>query len=183
MQDDGPGSSEANHGTDSLNDPLVADAFRDPNAGTSSLVRACAAGSRHAFAILVRRYEPAAVVWARRALESQESADLLVQELFRRAWLRAAAAPANISRWLLEIGFEIAAEMGAPEAASNRDLDALWIGGVVREAMGHLPLQVRESLLDPGSEAARGAGVTLLEAMEELQELLQARGIVRRGDS
>lgn len=176
----GAGRAGAESGTDRLSDPLVADAFSDPNAGTSALVRACAAGSRHAFAIFVRRYELACVVWARSALDDRPAADQLVQEVFRRAWLRAASAPPNVSRWLLEICFEVAAEMGAPDAAGNRDLDAIWIGGIVREAMTNLTEAQRAILFDPGGERGRGSGDELLVAMEMLHELLQARGIVRR---
>jgi len=185
---------------DHLSDPLVADAFADPMTHDGALLRASAAGSRQAFALLVRRYQSAAYGWASHAVGSGgagastradsddgfslsgtlidgDRAFTLCEEVFRRAWQRAGSAPPEISRWLLEIAFEVAAEMGVPEAAGDRDLDALWLGGVVREALTHLPASARGLLLEPQSCADEDERARTLEALDRLRALLAARGV------
>lgn len=164
---------------DDLSDPLVADAFADPGTHDSALLRAAAAGSRQAFALLMRRYQCAAYGWGSHALASEDLAAELCRRLTRRAWVAAADAPTEVSRWLLEIAFDVAAEMGAPGAGDDRDLDAVWLGGVVREALGHLPEPERRLLIDPEPwfDAAERARVR--DAMERLRALLVARGVRR----
>jgi len=167
------------HPADDLSDPLVADAFADPETHDSALLRAAAAGSRQAFALLLRRYQCAVYGWGSHALGSGDAAADLCTRLTRRAWTDAADAPKEVSRWLLEIAFDIAAEMGAPEAAGNRDLDAVWLGGVVREALGHLPAADRRLLASPEPCMENAERARVLDAMERLRSLLIARGVRR----
>lgn len=164
---------------DDLSDPLVADAFADPATQDSALLRASAAGSRQAFALLMRRYRCAAFAWASHALGTEERAAELCTELTRRAWMAAADAPAEVSRWLLELAFDVATDLGAVGAGDNRDLDAVWIGGVVREALSHLPGRDRELLLEPRRGLDPEERVRTLEAMDRLRSLLVARGVRR----
>lgn len=164
---------------DDLSDPLVADAFADPATQDSALLRAAAAGSRQAFALLMRRYQCAAFAWASHALGTEERAAELCTELTRRAWVAAADAPVEVSRWLLELVFEVAEELGAVGAADDRDLDAVWIGGVVREALGHLPGRDRELLMEPQPWFDPAERARVLDAMDRLRALLVARGVRR----
>ncbi|MFN8104691.1 MAG: hypothetical protein U0U69_09535 [Acidimicrobiia bacterium] len=164
---------------DDLSDPLVADAFADPGTHDAALLRAAAAGSRQAFALLMRRYECAVFGWASHALGSEAEAVELCTRVTRRAWAAAADAPKEVSRWLLEIAFDVAAELGAGGAGSDRDLDALWLGGIVREAFGHLPGDARRLLVDPQPWFGADEKARVLDAMEQLRALLVARGVHR----
>jgi DNA-directed RNA polymerase specialized sigma24 family protein len=167
-------------GVEHLADPLVADAFADPLTPDAALLRAAAAGSRQAFALLVRRYEIAAYAWSTHALGSQVAAEVLTEELFRRAWAQAASAPPDVSRWLLEIAFDVAAEMGATHARADRDLDALWLGGLVKEALSHIGPDERSLLLAPTVTDDVAVRARTLNAMERLRALLRARSVARK---
>lgn len=164
---------------DDLSDPLVADAFADPGTHDSALLRAAAAGSRQAFALLMRRYECAAFGWASHVLGDEDAAVELCTRLTQRAWIAAADAPKEVSRWLLEIAFDIAAELGAAGAGTDRDLDAVWLGGVVREALGHLPGDGSRLIVDPQPWFDADERARVLDAMERLRALLVARGVQR----
>lgn len=166
---------------DDLDDPLVADAFADPLTSDGALVRASAAGSKQAFALLVRRYEYAAFAWTSHAFNDPALAVSACREVFRRAWQQALSSPHDVSRWLLEIAFEVAAEYGAPAAARDRDLDALWLGGVVFEAVQKLPDEERRLLLSDETVGDETARMSVLVGLQQLRELLGARGVVRQG--
>lgn len=174
-----PNVRSFDHSADDLSDPLVADAFADPETTDAALLRAAAAGSRQAFALLMRRYQCAAHGWAAHVLGSEAGAGELCRRLARRAWESAADAPGEVSRWLLELAFDVAAELGAPEARDDRDLDAVWIGGVVREALAHLPAGDRRLLVDPQPWFDESDRARVLDAMERLRGLLLARGVRR----
>jgi len=165
---------------DDLSDPLVATAFANPFTTDTALLRATAAGSRQAFALFVHRYHTAAYAWSSHALDNPALRARFCEIVFRKARDRATEAPSDVSRWLLEIGFDTAAQLGVPNASTQQDLKALWIGGVVKEALSHLEPLDRELLQRPELAIDEIDQSRITAALGKLRALLAARGVLRK---
>ncbi len=136
---------------------------------------------RDAFAEMVRRYQSAIVSWARYALDDQDTALEAARIVCESAWTGRRDAPTDLSRWLLEISFAVAAEMGHEEACDRRDLHALWVGGIVKTALDELDAHERDLLTGekPIVSSIDGIGVGL--ALHALRDILNSRGVIRVG--
>ena len=144
----------------------------------AALAKAAAAGSRQAFAQLVRRYEFAAFAWAAHATGDDDTAVDVCRDAFGFAHARVGSDPPDVSRWLLTSCFEAAGAHGHAEAAGNRDLDALWLGGITYEALGHLSRGERDILVRDPAVLGERERQKVLYALLNLGEQLEARGVV-----
>lgn len=121
-------------------------------------------GDSEAMTELYGRYGRAVYSWLRKITRDPIKSEDLSQEVFVRAWRKAATydvSRGSVSAWLYGISRNCAADMlrkktevvGLPEGSDRdedvvepSDIEAIWIGGQVASALETLPEQQRKVL-------------------------------------
>lgn len=173
-----PGASidEQRHpdGTAPDDDATTAHLTAETAGGDAALLRATGAGSRQAFAALMRRYVAAVYAWTASRSSSPDEATRRTAAVFRDVRDRAATAPVDcdVDVWILGVcrrSVGPTATDGEDGAPTVEDLDAVWVGAKVRTALGTLTARRRAALESPEppmtASAVTGACTALHEAL------------------